>query len=46
MRSSYDFLAPTDEVLECVPVPKELGRKFKAEVEVARSARQNRPGSE
>ncbi|GAA7682158.1 hypothetical protein COL0001_04340 [Helicobacter pylori] len=43
MRSSYDFLAPTDEVPECVLVPKELGRKFKAEVEVARLARQNRP---
>ncbi len=30
-------------MLECVPVPKELGKKFKAEVEAARLARQNRP---
>lgn len=43
MRVSYDFLEPTGKILECVLVPKELGRKFKAEVEVARLARQNRP---
>ncbi len=43
MRLSYDFLEPTGKILECVLVPKELGRKFKAEVEVARLARQNRP---
>ncbi|WP_205701049.1 hypothetical protein [Helicobacter pylori] len=43
IRSSYDFLEPTDEMPECVPVPKELGKKFKAEVEAARLARQNRP---
>ncbi|GAA6972601.1 hypothetical protein ID0081_08990 [Helicobacter pylori] len=42
IRLSYDFLEPTDEILECVLVPKELCRKFKAEVEVARLARQNR----
>ncbi len=23
MRLSYDFLEPIDEILECVPVPKE-----------------------
>ncbi|MGL2677548.1 hypothetical protein ACQJ69_04220 [Helicobacter pylori] len=43
IRSSYDFLEPTDEMPECVPVPKELGKKFKAEVEAVRLARQNRP---
>ncbi|GAA8948727.1 hypothetical protein HpSLK91_03780 [Helicobacter pylori] len=43
IRSSYDFLEPTDEMPECVPVPKDLGKKFKAEVEAARLARQNRP---
>ncbi|WP_231214023.1 hypothetical protein [Helicobacter pylori] len=43
MRLSYDFLEPTDEMLKYFPTPKELGRKFKAEVEVARLARQNRP---
>ncbi|GAA6948592.1 hypothetical protein ID0007_13520 [Helicobacter pylori] len=42
IRLSYDFLEPTDEMLECVPVLEELGKKFKAEVEVARLARQNR----
>ncbi|GAA7091957.1 hypothetical protein ID0205_10520 [Helicobacter pylori] len=40
---SCDFLEPTDEMLECVPVLEELGKKFKAEVEVARLARQNMP---
>ncbi|GAA7356938.1 hypothetical protein MLS218_07750 [Helicobacter pylori] len=39
---SCDFLEPTDEMLECVPVLEELGRKFKAEVEAAKLARQNR----
>ncbi|UOR79249.1 hypothetical protein MPG76_00660 [Helicobacter pylori] len=43
MRLSYDFLEPTDEMLKYFPTPKELGRKFKAEVEVAKLARQNRP---
>ncbi len=27
MRLSYDFLEPIDEILECVPVPKEQGGK-------------------
>ncbi|GAA7334703.1 hypothetical protein MLS206_09330 [Helicobacter pylori] len=40
---SCDFLEPTDEMLECVPVLEELGRKFKAEVEAAKLARQNMP---
>ncbi|WP_231172565.1 hypothetical protein [Helicobacter pylori] len=40
---SYDFLELTGKILECVLVPKGLGRKFKAEVEVARLARQNMP---
>lgn len=43
MRLSYDFLEPTNELPKYFPTPKELGRKFKAEVEVAKLARQNRP---
>ncbi len=27
MRLSYDFLEPINEILECVPVPKEQGGK-------------------
>ncbi|GAA8762596.1 hypothetical protein [Helicobacter pylori] len=42
MRLSYDFLELTNELLEYYPVLEELGKKFKAEVEVARLARQNR----
>ncbi|MFT2613873.1 hypothetical protein ACMWQM_02995 [Helicobacter pylori] len=40
---SYDFLEPTDEMPKYFPAPKELGRKFKAEAEAAKLARQNRP---
>ncbi|GAA7343618.1 hypothetical protein MLS210_07390 [Helicobacter pylori] len=43
IRLSYDFLEPTDEILECVLVPKELCRKFKAEVEATSFARRNGP---
>ncbi|GAA6993346.1 hypothetical protein ID0094_07640 [Helicobacter pylori] len=43
IRLSCDFLEPTDEILECVLVPKELGRKFKAEVEATSFARRNGP---
>ncbi|GAA6834266.1 hypothetical protein HpBTM70_10570 [Helicobacter pylori] len=43
MRLSYDFLKPTDEMPKYYPVPEEIGKKFKAEVEAGSLARQNRP---
>lgn len=43
IRLSYDFLEPTDELPKYFPVPEELGKKFKAEVEARRLARQNMP---
>ncbi len=43
MRLNYDFLEPTNELPKYFPVPEELGRKFKAEVEAAKLARQNMP---
>ncbi|GHP89246.1 hypothetical protein VN0264_04060 [Helicobacter pylori] len=43
MRLSYDFLEPTDEMPKYYPVPEEIGKKFKAEVEARRLARQNMP---